>query len=133
MIQQNEQELKGEDLREVARRVQDTALDALADYSDTISAPLVVGDLRSFPRPSAEDRAAERGLEALRESTEQAVAALYALAAARDQGREVPEALLAPLRGYIDAYRANGGADAEAEGDGKDRPRRGRGRRRAAK
>jgi hypothetical protein len=131
MNQQNERELSPAYLRQVAHFVEATALDALADYSD-ISFPLVVGDVKDFPRASAENRAAERGLEALRESTERVAASLYALAAARDHGREVPEALLAPLRGYIDAYRANGGADSEAEGDGKDRPRRRRGRRRAA-
>ena len=93
------------ELWQVAPFVEDTTFDTLADYGD-ITFPRRQGDLKVFPRPSSEDQAAQQGFVVLRESAEQGVAALYALAAALEDGRDIPDVLLVPLRGYIDAFRA---------------------------
>jgi hypothetical protein len=103
MDRPNGQELTADELRAVAHFVEETALDVLADAA-AIDFPLAQGDLKVFPRPSPADRAAAFGFTVLRESTEQAAAALHALAAVREAGLEVPEALLPPLEGYIDAF-----------------------------
>jgi hypothetical protein len=111
MDQQIDQRIDARELREAAQFVEETTLDALADYSD-IAFPLAEGDLKTFPRPSPQDQAARQGFAVLRASAEQAVAALYALAAAREAaeaaGREeeLPAALLAPVWGHVAAYRA---------------------------
>jgi hypothetical protein len=94
-----------DDLRAIARQAQETGLRALADYSD-FAAPLHLGDTKNLPQESGQDRAAALGLQALREETELLIAKLYALAAVRDRGEEVPLILLEPFRRLIDAYRA---------------------------
>jgi hypothetical protein len=73
----------------------------------------VRGDLKTFPRPSSEARAAERGLDVLRQDTDEVVTALYALSAALDNDLDVPHVLLMPVLPYIDAFRAEPEADAE--------------------
>ncbi len=93
------------ELRGAARFLEDIALTAVVSYSD-IEFPLRPGDLKEFPRPSAEDEAAIQGLEVLRQSIEEAVAALDALAAASEDGREVPPALLVFVQPYLDAFRS---------------------------
>ncbi len=113
MEQETEQKIN--EFRSVARFVEETALPALASYSE-IPIPLRSGDLKQFPRPSREDQVAEQGIDALRTSIEQAVVQLYALAFAQEHGLEVPPALVAPVQNYIDAYRAQQGAATTAEG-----------------
>jgi hypothetical protein len=93
------------ELREAARFFEDVALSAVFSYSD-IEFPLRPGDLKDFPRPSAEGEAALQGLEVLQESIEEAVAVLNALAAASEDGREVPPALLVFVQPYLDAFRS---------------------------
>jgi len=93
------------ELRGAARFFEDIALSAVVSYSD-IEFPLRTGDLKEFPRPSTEGEAAKQGLEVLRQSIEEAVAALNALAAALEDGREVPQALLLFVQPYLDAFRS---------------------------
>jgi hypothetical protein len=100
-----------EELRQVAEYVENRLLDTLATYSD-IAFPLVRGDLRTFPRPSAESRAAERGFDVLRQDTDAAVSVLHALAAALENDLEVPPVFLVPVLPYIDAFRSAADVDA---------------------
>jgi len=100
-----EQEIRADELRNAARFVEETILDALADFSD-ITFPLVIGGAKDFPRPAPEGRAAEQGVDVLRKDAEEAVAALYALAAAVDNELPVGPALLTSVQPFIDAYRA---------------------------
>ena len=99
------QGVSSRELRETARYLEDTALDALASYAD-ITFPLSVGNARFFPRERPEDQVAQRGVAVLQESIEQVVASLYALAAALDNNLAVPPALLVSVQPYIDAFRA---------------------------
>jgi hypothetical protein len=98
------QEVPLEELRSLASEME-SALLRLEDYSE-ISFPLATGDLRRFPRPTPEDRAAEQGFDVLREEGEKTVAVLYAFAAAADRDRTVPRELLALVQPAIDAFRA---------------------------
>lgn len=109
-----EQRISADELRRAAQFVEAEGLAALDDFGD-IPFPLARGDLREFPRPAPQDQAAAQGFAVLRQTTEEAVAMLYALAAALDAGREVPAPLLAPVQGYIDAFRAAGERPAEAD------------------
>jgi hypothetical protein len=103
---EQEQRTTAQELRQVAEYVENTSLDALASYSD-ISFPLVHGDPKTSPQPSAESRAAERGFDVLREDTEAVVTALYALAAALDSDLDVPQTLWVPVLPYLNAFRAD--------------------------
>jgi hypothetical protein len=98
-----------EELRRVARFVEETALEALDDYA-AVPVPLAVGGPKEFPRPSPDDQAAEQGSNALRESAERAVIQLDALAFALQHGLEVPPVLFVPVQGYIDAFTAERGS-----------------------
>lgn len=101
------------ELREVARSVEESTADALAELAD-IAFSLAVGDARRFPREASEDRAAVRGIEVLKEWSSQAIAALYALAEAAERGIDVPPAWRQPVQPYIDTYlRAQGDAPSE--------------------
>jgi len=111
---EEDRRILAQELRQVAEYVESTGLDALASYSD-ISFPLVRGDLKTFPRPSAEARAAERGFDVLRQDTDAAVTALYALSAALDHELDVPQALLVPVMPYIEAFRAESEVDTEGQ------------------
>src|SRR5215218_7313415 len=104
---EQEQRITANELRRVARYVEETALPAVASYY-AIPIPIATGGVKEFPRPSKEDEAAEQGFNVLRMSTEQAVVALYALALALDNALDVPPALLRPVQPYIDAFRAAG-------------------------
>jgi hypothetical protein len=99
------QQLDPNELREVAKFVAETSLEALTAYSE-LSFPPVVGNLQDFPRPSLEGRAAQQGFVVLREEVEEAVAALHALAAAIDHRLPVPPALQVRVQPYVNAYRA---------------------------
>jgi len=112
MERQNGLEMEADELRAVADFIEDTALDVIA-AADDADFPLAQGDLKVFPRPSPSDRAAQQGLLVLRESAEQAAAALHALAKVRAARGEVA-ALLPPFQGYIDAYRAAARAEGAA-------------------
>jgi hypothetical protein len=110
-----EQEISAEELRDVASFVEESLV-ALADISD-ISFPLVSGDIRRFPRQTAEGEAFEQGVEFLREDAEGAVAALRALAEARDNALlPVPPALLASVQPYIDAFNSAEGQPTSENG-----------------
>ncbi len=98
-----DENLDPNELRNVARFVEETALAALASYS-TVPMPRYSGNLTDFPRASREDQAAEEGIVALREAVKQAVASLYTVAFAIEHKLQVPPALLIPLQPYIDAY-----------------------------
>src|SRR5438105_372077 len=113
MEQETEQKIN--EFRNVARYVEETALPALASYSE-IPIPLRSGGLKEFPRPSREGQAAEQGIDALRASIQQAVVQLYALAYAQEHGLAVPPALVAVVQNYIDAYHAEQRAANTAEG-----------------
>ena len=113
MDQQNDLRITAQELRETAQFMEFEVLDTLADYSD-ITFPNALGDLKVFPRPSPQDQAAQQGFVILRESTEQIISVLYALAAALDNNRAVPEALLVPFIPYIRAYRAERRRQGEA-------------------
>jgi hypothetical protein len=71
-----------------------------------LALPLSTGDLREFPRPAPELRAAEQGLEYLKESTQRVSAILAVLAAAQEQGLEIPPVLRATVEPFIAALRA---------------------------
>jgi hypothetical protein len=103
MEQQNGRRM-AQELRNTAQFVEDSILDTMAEYS-TLRFPLTQGALKDFPRPSPQDQAARQGFIFLRESAEQAIAALYALAAALDNGLPVPPALLVSVQPYINAFR----------------------------
>jgi hypothetical protein len=99
-------EITADKLRKVAQFVETTALDVLADSSETIDIafPPAQGDLKVFPRPAPQHQATEQGFAVLRGSIEQAVVTLYTLADILDNGYDVPDALLAPVLPYIEAY-----------------------------
>jgi hypothetical protein len=103
MAQQNGQEITAQELRNTAQFVEDSILDTVADYS-TIRFPLTQGDLKDFPRLAPQDQAARQGFMILRESAEQAIAILYALAAALDNNLPVSPALLVSVQPYITAF-----------------------------
>jgi hypothetical protein len=109
---EQERPITAQELRQVAEFVENTILETLASYSD-ISFPLVHGDLKTFPRASAESRAAERGVDVLRQDAEEVVTALHAIAAAMDNDLDVPRVLLVPLLPYIEAFRAEPEVEAE--------------------
>jgi hypothetical protein len=108
------QDPRSEELRQTARFIEEEILDPLANLSD-LSFVLVEGGAKDFPRPAPEDRAVERGAEILREDAQDAVAALYALAAARDNGFPDSPALLASLQPYIEAFRTAEGQTGSEE------------------
>lgn len=94
-----------EELRALAVAFEVAATEGLAGLSE-LEFPLSTGDLREFPRPTPELRAAEQGLEYLRESAERASAMLAVLAVAREQGVEIPPVLRATVEPFISALRA---------------------------
>ncbi len=105
---EEEQRITADELRQVAKFVEETAFPALASYY-MIPVPLAIGGVKEFPRPSRENALAEQGVDALRASTEQSVAALSALAVALDNELDVPPSLLVLVQPYIDAFRDAGG------------------------
>ena len=104
MEQQNGREISAQELRNAAQFVEDSLLDTIADYS-AIRFPFTQGDLKDFPRPAPQDQAARQGFMILRESAEQAIATLYALAAALDNNLPVPPALRVSVQPYITAFQ----------------------------
>lgn len=94
--------LEPRQLRELAQRLESEA-GAAVDALSELEFPLVTGDLKNFPRPSGEHRAAEEGVQFLRQSLRGASAALYTLSAAREQGRDVPDILFAAVEPYVNA------------------------------
>jgi hypothetical protein len=95
-------QLEPRQLRELAQRLESEA-GAAVDALSELEFPLVTGDLKDFPRPSGEHRAAEEGVKFLRESLNGAAAALYASSAAREQGREAPDILFAAVEPYVNS------------------------------
>ena len=91
--------------REVAKFVENTTFETLTAYSEISFTP-VIGAMQYFPRPSSEARAAERGLSLLREQVDEAVAILYALAAAVDNRLPVPDVLAARVQPYVEIFLA---------------------------
>jgi hypothetical protein len=110
-----EQEITPEKLRNTARFVEEEIVAELDELSD-VAFPLVAGGLKDFPRPAPEDRAAERGVEVLREEAEGAAAALYALAVALDNELPVSPALRASVQPFIDAFQAAEGQSTSENG-----------------
>jgi hypothetical protein len=104
MEKQNAQEITALELRKVAQFVEDTTLDLITNYS-SVRFPLARGDLKDFPRPSSQDQAAQQGFVILRESSEQTIAKLYALAAALDNNLPVAPALLLSVQPYVAIFR----------------------------
>jgi hypothetical protein len=104
MAQQNGRDISAQELRNAAQFVEDSILDTIADYA-AIRFPLTQGDLKDFPRPAPQDQAARQGFMILRESAEQAIATLYALAAALDNNLPVPPALRVSVQPYITAFQ----------------------------
>jgi hypothetical protein len=100
-----EREITPRKLRETARFVEEEIVAELDELSD-VAFPLVAGGAKDFPRPAPEDRAAEQGVEVLREDAEDAVAALYALATALENELPVSDALFASVQPFIDAFEA---------------------------
>jgi hypothetical protein len=100
-----EQEITPQKLRQTARFVEGEILADLDELSD-VSFPLVAGGAKEFPRPAPEDRAAQQGVEVLREEAEDAAAALYALAVALEKELPVSDALFASVQPYIEAFQA---------------------------
>jgi hypothetical protein len=104
-----------DDLVETAVFLQ-RALNQLEESVSLTSFPLERGGLRFFPRPAPEARAAQYGFVVLRESLEQAIAALYAVIALAEREKgEVHVALLVPIEPYIAAYRSTLQRDASAQ------------------
>jgi hypothetical protein len=93
----------GEDLRDTAYLLEVAAGESLAD----LSFPLSTGNLQEFPRPSPELRAAEKGLETLQDTAARAVSMLHVLAAAREQGLEIPPVLRAAVERFIATVRVH--------------------------
>jgi hypothetical protein len=81
------------------------AAGAVATVLAELEAPLTTGDLKEFPRPPGDVRAAIAGVEYLRESFERAGAMLYAIGAMRDQREEVDPLMLAAVKPFTDALR----------------------------
>lgn len=92
------------ELREVAKFVEETSLDALTSYVE-LSFPPVVGDMQNFPRSAPEERAAVRGFDVLREEVEATVAVLYALAVASENRLPVPITLQVRVEPFINMFR----------------------------
>ena len=110
--ERREFETTAEELRATAEFLQES-LDAVLSYSD-IEQPLQFGDLKEFPRPSSEFQAALQGLTVLQQWTAESIAALLALAAVLDDGREVPPGLLTFVQLQVEAFRSRDRASAEA-------------------
>jgi hypothetical protein len=98
-----DQEITAEELRNTARFVEEEILPVLDELSD-VAFPLVAGGAKDFPRPAPEDRAAQQGVEVLREEAEDAVAALHALAVALENELPVSPASRTSVQPYIDAF-----------------------------
>jgi hypothetical protein len=107
----------GDEFRDDAVALEEAAGAAVSVLAE-LDAPLTTGNLKEFPRPSADLRAAEQGMEYFRESFERAGAMLYALAAIRDQGSEVDPLLLAAVQPFRDALRVLRTQHKEAEPGG---------------
>ena len=100
-----EQRITPQELRDAARFVYEEILAQIDELSD-VAFPLVAGGAKDFPRPAPEDRAAQQGVEVLREEAEDAMAALYALAVALENALPVSDALFASVQPFIDAFEA---------------------------
>jgi hypothetical protein len=94
-----------EELRALAVALEIAATEGLAGVAE-LQFPLTTGNLQEFPRPAPEGRAAAQGVEYLRDSAQRASAILAALAAAREQGPEIPPVLRATVEPFISALRA---------------------------
>jgi len=100
-----EQEITPQRLRDTARFVEEEILAELDELSD-VAFPLVAGGAKDFPRPAPEDRAAQQGVEVLREEAEDTVSALYALAVALENDLPVSDAWFASVQPFIEASQA---------------------------
>ena len=98
--------LRPEDLRAAARFVEETVIAALDRFDDLANAGfrLPIGNGRDTPRLAPERRAAARGVDVLRNASNDAVAALHALALASEQGVDLPAAVFLPVEPYLVAY-----------------------------
>jgi hypothetical protein len=110
-----EQQITPQKLRDTARFVNEEILAELDELSD-VAFPLVAGGAKDFPRPAPEDRAAQQGVEVLREEAEDAAAALYALAVALENELPVSDALFASVQPFIDAFEAAEGHSTSENG-----------------
>jgi len=80
--------------RDAARFFENEVLDVLTISSEISFIP-VLGNLQySFPRPSPEARATQRGFSLLRVEVDEVVAILYALAAAKDANKDGKDQLV---------------------------------------
>jgi hypothetical protein len=102
-------------LRSVAQHLEETVLPAVANLSK-IPTPLRSGGPQEFPRPSMEDQAAKQGITVMRETIEEIVVKLYALALAYENDQEVPEALLVSVQPYIDSFDSEQKAEGSTDG-----------------
>lgn len=93
------------ELRALAVAFEVAATEGLASLTE-LEFPLITGNLQEFPRSAPELRAAEQGLEYLSESAERVSAMLAVLAAAREQGLEVPAVLRTTVEPFISALQA---------------------------
>jgi hypothetical protein len=95
---------RAKELRNLAIVFEIAPAEDLAGFAD-LNIPLSTGNLQEFPRPAPDLRAAEQGVEYLRQSVERDSAMLDALAAGREQGLEIPPA----FRDHVELYRLNFG------------------------
>jgi hypothetical protein len=96
------------ELRETAEFLE-SELQTFDDFSD-VSPTLTEGDLKLFPRPSPENRAAEQGFSFLRKHIQGVIASLYALASAVERDAQLPPVAFLILDPYVNAYHAHKGS-----------------------
>ena len=99
-------DLRSEDLRGAARFVEETVIEALDGLDELANGGfgLPVAQGRRMPRLSPESRAAVRGVDVLRAASNDVIAALYALALAREQDIELPAVAFRSVEPYLVAY-----------------------------
>ncbi|MEJ7655116.1 MAG: hypothetical protein WKH64_18160 [Chloroflexia bacterium] len=106
-----EAEYGADDYRDAARSLEEVGLDTVSSYAEMTFAPVDTGDSKDFPRATTDEQAASHGFAVLSEKINEAVAVLHALAAAADDGRDVPPELLVWVRPYLELYTARKGRE----------------------
>jgi hypothetical protein len=101
--------LTAEELRKMAQFVERSVADTLAELEDHLF-PVGFGNAREFTRERPEDRAALRGLNALRQSAENTAATLNTLAVAAERDIEIAPVipLLLNLQPLVDVFKRPG-------------------------
>lgn len=88
--------------REAAFRIETEIVPSVYDLLER-PAPNVTGDLKVFPRPSAEDQAAAAGVEVIRDLAQKAVLVLNTVASAAEHKQPINPGLVRLIRSLLSA------------------------------